>query len=66
MSGFDVSPKDHAQSPSEVVCQGVLAARGVLNLGTVTSDVVHHPIIRHRSISVGVQMLCRHDDLYSI
>ena len=29
VGGLDVGPKDHAQAPSEVVCQRVLAARGV-------------------------------------
>ena len=42
----DVGPKEHAQAPSEVVCQRVLAARGIANFVTVTRAVVHHPIIR--------------------
>jgi hypothetical protein len=66
MGGLDVGPKDHAQSPAEVVGQRVLATPGVPTLVTMTSDVVHYPSIRHRSISVVGKMLCRHDDLFSI
>ena len=42
----DVGPKEHAQAPSEVVCQRGLAARGIANFVTVTRAVVHSPIIR--------------------
>ena len=48
MGGRDVGPKDHAQAPSEVVGQGVVAAAGVPDFVSVTRGVVHTPIIRPR------------------
>jgi hypothetical protein len=66
MGGLDVGPKDHAKAPSEVVCQPVPATSGVLILVPVTSNVVHHPIVRVGTRSVVDKMLCQYDDLFRI
>jgi hypothetical protein len=63
----DVGPNEHAQAPSEVVCQRVLAAQSIANFVTVTRAVVHHPHPYGPSpISVAPNMFCRYDDLYRI
>jgi hypothetical protein len=62
---LDIGPKNHAQAPSEIICQPVCAAQGVLDL-VVASDVVHQAIIRAGPRSVAYKILCRYDDLYSI
>lgn len=63
---LDVGPKDHSQSPSEVVRQRVFAARGIPDFVAAASAVVHHPIIRAGRRSVVDKMLCRYDDLSTI
>jgi hypothetical protein len=65
MGGLDIGPKNHAQTPSEIICQPVCAAQGVLYLA-LASDVVHQPIIRAGPRSVAYKILCSYDDLYSI
>jgi hypothetical protein len=52
MGGGHVGPKDRAESPSEVVGQGVVAATGNPDLDSVTRGVVHTLIIRPRVRSV--------------
>jgi hypothetical protein len=66
VGSLDVCPKNHAQAPSKVICQRVLAASGVSDFVALTSDVVHQPIIRAETISVVDKMLCRYDDLSRI
>ena len=66
MGGLDVGPKNHAQAPSEVVGQGVVTAGGAPSFVTMTRGVVHDPIIRPGVRSVGLKILCRHDDLLRI
>jgi hypothetical protein len=66
MGGLDVGPKNHAQAPSQVVRQRVVATLGAPYLVTVASGVVHDPIIRAGQRSVVDKMLCRHDYLSRI
>jgi hypothetical protein len=46
MGGLDVGPKDHAEAPSKVICEGVPAARDVPDFLAGTNDVVHLHIIQ--------------------
>jgi hypothetical protein len=61
-----IGPKDHAQAPTEVIGQRVLATRGVPDFISGASGVVHRLIIRACRIRVVGQILCRHDDLFTI
>jgi hypothetical protein len=46
MRGRDVGPEEHAQAPSEIFGQGVLAAAGLTRVVLVLHDVAHRLIIR--------------------
>ncbi len=61
-----IGPKNHAQAPTEVIGQRVVAARDVPAFISGASEIVHHAIIRACPIRVVGQMLCRHDDLFDI
>jgi hypothetical protein len=63
---LDVGPKNHAETPAEVICQRVLATRGVTNFVLLASDCAHQPIIRAGPRNVVDQILCSPDDLYLI
>ena len=50
--GLDVGPEEHAQAPSEILCQGVFTAAGFPRAVLAVRDIVHHLIIRARRAEV--------------
>jgi hypothetical protein len=51
--GGDVGPEEHAQAPSEIFRQGVLAAAGSPRVVLVVRNIPHLLIIRARRAEAG-------------